>query len=404
MIPYFVNGTISQIMNFENNGLPAIPGTDLKMGLRMWTNTDQTDLARSLFTRQQVSSRFGQKGLNYFRSANGMDHSCAFDYRCMQQPEFIADGKTCSVNDQCQPNLASGYDVGVIPGRFFGSEYGTEDFHGIGKSKTLFVSDMFMQANFTQVDTDAAWGNVVVDKWNLANVGMRTEKCDSSNPLDRGIDCSSPAGTINIGYNAAYSAGMTPLSGVLPLYASFPHFQEVTPDNPRINTYNPLDKLRIHSCDSCPEERDFDTFLWTEPQTGAHVKGSQKIQLNVRISASAASTTIFPGSTDTILTDGSVIINENTDVVIPIYWIDKYDTAADYQKDTIAFVQNVPYYISIVFWAGLWVGILFLGVGGFLLWKGLVMRKAGRAVSRVELAKAAEEGEVVAREVTETNQ
>jgi hypothetical protein len=387
MIPYFINGTIAQVMNFENNGLPINPSSNSYQHLGMWTNTQQSDIKTNLFTRQQVSSKYKKNGLNYFKSANGLDRSCAFDYRCMDQDSFKADGKTCTPNDQCTPNYASGYDVGVIPGTFFGSDVGTEDFHGVGKKKTLFVSDLFVQASFNQVETDASWGSILVDKWDVEHVGMRTENCGASDLMDRGIDCSSPTGTINVGYNAIYSKDSTPLSAVLPLYSSFPHFKLLTPDGPRVDTYNPLDKIIIHQCSTCPSERDFKTFLWTEPHTGSHVKGSQKIQLNVRVSANPASITRLPNSPEVVLSDGSVMIDSETDVMIPIYWIDKYDSAEDYQKDTIAFVQSVPYYFNVVFWVGLWVGLFFMAVGGFLLWKGLQVRKASTTISRMELAR-----------------
>lgn len=399
MIPYFFNGTIAQLMNYENKGLPPNPSTGSSMGLRWWTNTAESDVKTSLFTRQQVSSRFGDKGLNYYKFANGMEQSCAFDYRCMTQESFLADGKTCVANDLCRPNMAAGYDVGVIPGRFFGSKYGSAAFRAADVRKTMFVSDMFIQANFTRSASDAQWHQIKVDKWDLEQVGIRTEDCTAADPLDRGIDCIAPRGTINIGYNAIYAIGSTPLTAVLPIYSSFPHFKELTPDVARVNTYDPLDKLIIHQCDSCASsERDFKTHLWTDPETGVHVKGSLKIQLNVRVAASSASLSSLPGSQQTILTDGSVVLDQSTDVMIPVYWIDKFDSAEDYQRDTVAFIQSVPYYINVVFWVGLWVGLLFLAVGGFLLWKGLKIRKSANLstmqLTATEEAVKVEEGQV----------
>ena len=162
----------------------------------------------------------------------------------------------------------------------------------------------------------------------------------------------------------------------------------VAPDTARVNTYDPLDKLIIHPCDSCPTDRDFMTFLWTDPQTGAHVRGSQKIQLNVRVSANPAAITQLPNNQDAVVSNGSTIVAPGTDVMIPMYWIDKYDVAAEYQRNQVAFVQSVPSVFTTVFWVGLCVGLVLLGLAGFLLWRGLALRRA--RLSRAELAKAAE--------------
>jgi hypothetical protein len=388
MIPYFLNGTVAQLMGYQGRTLPEY--ANRVNGLLQWLPKTQANVNPNVFTRQQVSSRFGDKGLNYFKSAMGLDQSCAFSYRCMDQNSFKLDGRTCSANDQCMPNYAQGYDVGVSPGYFFGSKYGTDEFHSVGAEKTLFVSDLFVQANFKQVETDAAWGNIRVDKWNVSKVGMRTENCDAADPMDRGIDCSSPIGTINVGYNSIYGEGKTPNDMILPFYSSFPHFQEVAPDSPRRDTYHPLDKVEIRRCDSCPADRDFMTFLWNDPETGTDVRGSQKIQLNVRVSANPANITRLPNSVEAVHQDGSAIIDPSTDVMIPVYWIDKYDTAADYQKETVAFIQSVPKIVNIVFWVGLWVGILFLAIGGVLLWHGLRLRKLSATSSQAELTKNVE--------------
>lgn len=387
MIPYFLNGTIAELMGYMDKTLPEYAGRI--NGLNQWVPKPQNKVNPALFTRQQVSSRYGDLGLNYFKSAMGMDQSCAFSYRCMSQASFKLDGKTCVADDTCKPNYAQGYDVGVSPGNFFGSKYGTEKFHKVGATKTLFVSDLFVQAQFKQVETDAAWGSIRVDKWHLSHVGMRTENCDAADPMDRGLDCSSPVGTINVGYNSIYTEGKTPLEMVLPFYSSFPHFQEVAPDSPRRDTYHPLDKVEIRPCDSCPENRDFMTFLWNDPETGADVKGSQKIQLNVRVSANPAAITIMPDSNDAILQDGSVIVDPNTDVMIPLYWIDKYDTAADYQKDTVAFIQSLPKIVNIAFWVGLWVGLLLLTIGALLIWRAIRLRRLAATTSAAELTQSA---------------
>ena len=377
MIPYFVNGTVAQVMNFENQGLPKDPVTQQFLGFKAWTNTEPDP---SLFTQQQMASKFGHKGLSYYKSALGMDFSCAFSYQCMAQPSFLADGKTCIANQGgCAPTVVQGYDVGTVPGHFFGSsKYGTSDFHGIGKTKVLFVSDMFVPATFTQVQSDMNWGDIRVDVWHVSGVGMRTENCDASDPMDRGIDCSSPAGTINIGYNAIYGSGSDPTQKVLPIYSSYPHFTAVTPDSARLNSsYEPLSKVKIFPCESCPSDRDFLTYLYTEPETGTHVKGSQKIQVNMRFSANPAKITDLPSKNEPSLQPlGSVIIPSATDLVLPMYWIDKFDSAADHQKEQIAFVQSIPHLFNIVFWVALWVGILALALGSLVLWRGLSLRKA----------------------------
>ena len=387
MVPYFINGTIADLMGFNGQTLQLPAKGGKPKGLLQWYPKTATSVNPALFTRQQVGSKYGTQGLNYFKSAMGLDYSCAFNYRCMEQASFQADGKTCTPDAQCVPNYAQGYDVGVSPGNFFGSsKYGTNDFHYTGAGKTLFVSDLYVQAGFTQVETDATWDNIRVDKWQVVSVGMRTENCDAADPMDRGIDCSSPTGTINVGFNSIYAEGLTPNDMVLPFYSSFPHFVQVTPDAPRRDTYNPLDKVEIRSCDSCPDNRDFMTFLWNDPETGTDVRGSQKIQLNVRVSANPADITKLPNSPEVVLQDGSVIIDASTDIMIPVYWIDKFETAADYQKETVAFVQSIPTLVNTVFWVGLAVGLFLLIVGGLLLWHGLRLRNAARSPSQAELA------------------
>ena len=392
MIPYFVNGTIAQIMNYNGMGLPADPTSGYTFGVRGWTNTVQADVDLSLFTRQQVSSKFGQKGLNYFKSAMGMDHSCAFDYGCMTQASFKADGKTCVPDASCTPNYADGFDTGVVPGVLFDSEWGTRDFHGEGKTKTMFVSDMFIQADFTQIISNYRWGNIDVDTWNISRVAMRTENCDKED-LNRGIDCTSPIGTLNLGYNAGYASGKSPLEVVLPIYSSYPHFKLVTPDQPRVDTYNPVDpsKLIIHSCASCPADRDFNTILWTDPQSGMHVKGSQKIQLSFRVSANPANITRFPQSDEVLTQQGSVAMDPSVDLMIPVYWVDKYEVAAQYQKDQVESVQTLPSTFNIIFWVCLWMGLAVLAVGGFILWKGLKLRRVAllHGTSRAHLSLSA---------------
>ena len=387
MIPYFVNGTIAQIMNYKGQGLPQEPNSKYEFGVRGWSSGSSSST-----TRQQVSSKFGQQGLGYFKSAMGMDHSCAFDFGCMSQASFKLDGRTCTPDATCTPNYAQGYDVGAIPGKLFDHpKYGTRDFHGVGKKKTMFVSDMFLQAEFTQTESSANWGNIYVDKWNVSSVAMRTEQCDSGDVVSVGIDCSSPKGTINIGYNAGYSAGKTPLDVVLPIYSSFPHFTDVSPDTPRgASSYDPMDSsklAKIHSCASCSAVRDFSTYLWNDPESGMHVRGSQKIQLNYRISSNPANLTRFPG-TEEVLLNGASALPANLDMMIPVYWVDKYDVAAQYQKDSIESVQSLPSTFTTVFWVSLSIGLLALIVGGVLLWRGLVLRKLAIAELNRETSRA----------------
>ena len=105
MIPYFLNGTVGQLMNYNETGLPLDPLTSKRLGLRGWSNTNETTAPTNQFSRQQVSSKFGQKGLNYFKSAMGRDQSCAFDYRCMTQASFVVDGQTCTADAACHTNL-----------------------------------------------------------------------------------------------------------------------------------------------------------------------------------------------------------------------------------------------------------------------------------------------------------
>ena len=69
----------------------------------------------------------------------------------------------------------------------------------------------------------------------------------------------------------------------------------------------------------------------------------------------------------------------NMDIMIPVYWIDKYEVAAQYQKDQVESVQTLPSTFNTVFWVSLWIGIVMLAVGVLLLWRGLKLRQIARA-------------------------
>jgi hypothetical protein len=355
----------------------------------LWSNKTAENIDTALFTRQQLAKKFGDQGINYYKSAMGRDYSCAFDYACMAQPSFQQDGSTCVADDTCTPAIAAGYDVGAVPGYIFGTEYGTDRFHGVGKNKTMFVSDLFVQANLTQVETDAAWSNgVVVDKWNVSAVTMRTENCNDPNPANRGIDCKSPIGTINVGYNSMYASGKTPLIGWIPYYMSFPYFDLLVKDGERSpEAYYPADrsKLIFHTCDSCPADRDFNTYLWTDPQTGLHLNGNQRIQMSVRVTADPNAVSANPAlAAESAPAPTSVFLNSTLDTTIPIYWLNKYDQAAGFQLDSIAFVQGAPALLNVVFWVGLFVGLLLIAAGGVLLWFGLRLKRSASQILLME--------------------
>jgi len=394
MIPYFYNGTISQIMNYQNKGLGFDQLFQKKAGIRQWSTVDASEVNPNLYMRQQMSSKYGHEGLNYYKSAMGMDYSCAFDYNCMSQPSFLADGKTCVPDDKCKPTYARGYDIGAIPGNMYNHpEFTTKRFHQIEAKKQMFVSDMYVGAEFAQVEHSTNWDSLRVDKWNLTSVGMKTDNCNVEAGNSMGLDCRSPAGTINIGYNSMYGAGDTPQSGVLPLYASFPHFSKIVKDNERLS-YDPLSKIIIHSCDSCPNNRDFNTFLWTEPETGLHVRRSQKIQVNVRVSANPGNVTQFPeppnGERMVSSTDGSSIIDPSVDVMIPLYWLDKYDEAAEWQKNAAYSAQNLPSTFSTMFILCLTFGLLLMVGSIVIVWWAFRLRRREKSstTSRSRLAES----------------
>lgn len=394
MVPYFINGTIGQVMNYQNKGLGYDKLFQKQGGIRQWSTVDESEVNPNLFMRQQMSSAHGHEGLNYYKSAMGMDYSCAFDYNCMSQASFLADGKTCVADELCEPTYANGYDVGAVPGNLYNHpEFSTKRFHQLGAKKSMFVSDMYVGADFRQVENSAEWRDgLLVNKWNLTSVGMKTENCDESAGNSMGLDCRSPAGTINIGYNAMYAAGETPKSGVLPLYASFPHFSKIVEDKARLS-YDPLSKLIIHPCDSCPKNRDFGTFLWTEPETGLHVRGSQKIQLNVRLSANPGNVTQFPqpptGERMVLNSDGSSVIDSAVDVMIPLYWINKFDDAAEWQRNAAYAAQNLPSKFSTMFILCLVFGVLLL-IGSLVIiwWAFRLRRRAMVSASRSRLAES----------------
>ena len=149
---------------------------------------------------------------------------------------------------------------------------------------------------------------------------------------------------------------MDPRSLHIPLYASFPYFHPVVPLSAVASTsaYDPMSKLRIKACESCPSNRSFISEIWTEPQTGAHVYGSQKLQLNVRLQSE----------------------NKKLDILLPVFWVDRADAAARYQAAKLASIQSIPRTFNIIFGVLLAFGLLVLLAGAFMVRKGLAMRRA----------------------------
>lgn len=379
VIPYFYKGTVRDLMGY---GLekPKKDPMGGRFGPQLWVNSIKEDGSYSAFTKgpfvQQVSSKHGHEGLNYFVSVNGLKASCAFDFGCMTQKGFS--GRHCHhVAGQCEPDSATGYGNGYIPGRIFGDEeYGTNRFHINGAKKWMFMPEFFIKGEFTQTQTSAVWREgLEVDKWTLSDINIKNKVCDSNG---REMDCESPKDTKNLGYHLSYDVTMQdPRTLYVPMFASFPWFSEVVQSRHH-GAYDPLSKLKITPCRSCPNNRDFSTQVWTEPETGAHVFGTQKLQVNMRLSTSVAAQSRIPGTTGATIDTAKVILGQDIDILLPMFWVERYDTASPYHAAKLAALQSLPRTINIIFGVLLSFGLLFIAGAALLIRKGLLLRKSQR--------------------------
>ena len=381
VIPYFVKGTVRSLMGFGADKPTKDPLGLGHLGPQLWVDSLHEDGSVSKFTKgpftQQVSSAHGVKGLNYFVAVNGMNRTCAFDYGCISNPDFR--GLNCEwVENVCEPDRVGGYASGFVPGRIFGDwEFGTEDFHKVGAKKTMFMPEFFIAGDFTQTETDADWKEgLKVDKWKLSNMNVKRDRCDRTDAR-RGMDCDSPRGTKNLGYQLSYAAKMNPKAMHIPVFASFPWFKDIVPVTDP-GAYDPVEKLEMTACKGCGPDRDFGTEMYTEPETGAHVYGSQKLQMNVRLSAKPAAKSRIPGTEGRNVDTGSLFMDTDLDVLIPTFWVNRYDAATASQAAKLASIQSLPTTIDIVFGTLLGFGLLFMMSAVLLIRKGLSIKRQER--------------------------
>jgi hypothetical protein len=351
VIPYFIKGTVGTLMGYGLEKPLKDPLTGGFLGPQLWVNSlldngTATSFAKGPFV-QQVSSMHNDKGLNYFVSVNGKSQSCAFDFGCMNADSF--DGHTCqAVPGQCQPETVAGHGAGFFPGRLFGA---------VDDVQTMFLPEMFVKGDFRIARRDQGWiENLRVDKYNLEKINFQLHGCSSTSG-SRGVDCDAPTGTKDVGYQSSYDAKLDPRYLHLPLYASFPWFHPVVAPNTQAGVYDPASKISMIPCKSCPSERSFASELWTEPETGAHVYGSQKLQLNVRVRSPQTATTTI-------------------DLLLPMFWLDRSDAAAPYQAAKLAAIQSIPRTFNIIFGVLLATGILMFVAGAYMARKGFTMRRA----------------------------
>ncbi|EER17610.1 hypothetical protein Pmar_PMAR023527 [Perkinsus marinus ATCC 50983] len=351
--PRFVKLTVGELLGFQDQSkVDKVTGMPLTMALSATTNP-VTEQYRASFVEDW-------KGLYYFKMSNGLEYNCAFDPDCMAQDEFKANG-TCTPDDKCHPNYAAGFDVKYVPGTLNG--HGTNDYHKVGAIDKMFVSPVFSTAQMKLSKKDQDYNGANIDIWDLADLAFRNENCDGSGDDSRGIDCDSPYLTLNLGTFSSPKPNLVRT----PIYASLPHFYQVDGSSSVKNWY-PGDRVDTKSCSGSEEcddpERDFNCQMWTEPITGALLKGALKLQMNVMMPPAAN-------------TESGKLTDE---VLIPAVWVDEHQLAYPYQIDSIKQLQAAPGLFELVMWLGIAFGIVFVLCAVAFFYFGWRRRSALRAV------------------------
>jgi len=399
VVPYFIKGTIRDLMGFGISKPRKDPLTGTPLGLNKWINSILPNGGLSDFIsqpiRQQFSSRFSRVP-NKFISVGDRKFSCAFDYGCMQQKTFIStSGKSCDPEpNACAPVFIEGTDVGYsgTSVNMFGMTQMIVPQTTEKKDDTLFMPEFFLNAKFQEQEINVPVGDegLRVNKWKLTGLTNNRFNChQSSHGSSRGIDCDSPIGSMNLGYHLTYEIKRaSPLFMHLPLYASFPHF--VNPDfllPPASGdgvTYNPTEKISITECAGCRDTRAgkdewYQTELWTEPETGAHVFGSQKLQLNVRVMGNTSqmgrNSRRAPMSHDGDVDTGGIVFGKNVDVLVPLFWANKFDEIAPFQATKLVALQGLPRKLNVMFAMLLLIAVVGIVAGGMSIYKALKLRK-----------------------------
>lgn len=379
--PYFLKGTVRHLMGFGYEKPVKSPAGG-QLGPQLWVDSLSANGSTTKFTKgpfvQAMASRFGNQGLNYFTKIKVgsalASESCAFDHGCFNQPAFA--GSTCVAEPGvCEPDPVAGHGAGYMPPRFWEpSNQPTET--------TVFAPDFFLKAHFRLAAADEQWTeNLRVNKYRMTGMNVARHNCEGTT-TSRGVDCDSPAGTKNIGYQLSYSAPMgEPRTLFTSTYISAPHFANSTGEGQGI--YNPGERVKITACKSCPEGRDFSSWLFSEPETGTHVHGSLKLQMNVRLATDAARLSRSNDPTNKKdLRRPAFVMPKDIDVLLPLFWVDKTDTALPFQAAKLASIQSLPKTFNTLFGVLLGLGIVIVACGGYLIHQGMKLKKAKSIIRR----------------------
>ena len=377
LIPYFFNGTVRALTGIGNTK-PAKTPEGTKRGLQLWVdslypNGTTTDFTNGPYSLAVTSNAAPGTGMEFRTTAvlsnDKMTQACTFDYGCMLSHEYQSRGKCVHVPGQCEPEQVEGQSAGFTYPRLFEDRWRDP-------RQTIFDPENFVKATFERAGIDQRWGALRVDTWNLTDIGFKTHNCDNlATGTSRGVDCDSPKGTKNIGYHLAEKVmkELNARSAYVPFYLSFPWFTRQVPATVK-GVYDPRSKVNIRPCPSCPAVRDFGSRLYTEPETGTHVHGSSKIQLNIRLHSNIAQASRLPGTRGKDLRALSSVIPSDVDILIPLFWMDRYDSAAPYQAAKLAAIQSLPRTINIIFGLLLGFGLLLMASGAVMIRRGFTLK------------------------------
>ena len=334
--PYFVQTTVGKALGLSDSGVLT------PIGDRTFNYSVANPPAQPWRMSQQVSSKYGHEGLGWWIEARNMTHACHYDRRCTMQPTWENNGTCTTGLNGCQPNQAGGFDSAMLPASAF--DTGHPDHGKLGANFPLFVSDFFLKAQVELTAQNRPWRGARVNVWRLRNIQGRTENCGKE---IEGLDCDSPLNSVHIG------AFTSPKRGVVPAtYASVPHFANILPreSDGRRPTYDPADRTTIIPCESCPRERQLITELLTEPDLGTTLQGVRRLQVNTRFTSARISGRIKVG----------------TDLLIPLFWVEQFQTARDHQIATVAALQTTRSQYSNLSSQVVVIGLCCLGIAVFL--------------------------------------
>ncbi|TEB18158.1 hypothetical protein C9890_0460 [Perkinsus sp. BL_2016] len=182
-------------------------------------------------------------------------------------------------------------------------------------------------------------------------IGGGARDCTSSEATDAGIiDCDSPQGTIFVGGQLSED----PKKHTMPFYASSPWFisqGDLKPDD-RLSPYNPTEKVKFTPCPGCAAKQTnaLTSHLLTEPNMGTTVQGVRRLQINIRVKVDST----------------GKLIPEGTDLLVPMFWVEQYDSAKNHQVLSLIEFQKKMDNILNLLLALLIVGVV-LSLSGFFI-------------------------------------